>query len=73
MRNGGQALETKSSWQDSTPTHTPHHPFLPLQPFQAHLVDLGQVAADEVLGGLRCPEFMSADLLADSPAQPPSA
>ena len=37
----------------------------PLQPSQAHLDDLGQVAADEVLGGFRCPELVPPDLPVD--------
>ena len=37
----------------------------PLQPSQACLDDLGQVVVDEVLGGLRCPEFVSAELPVD--------
>ena len=44
------------------PTPTPSLTSSPLQPSLAHLDDLGQVAADEVLGGLRCPEFVPADL-----------
>lgn len=38
---------------------------LPLQPFQSHLGGLGQVAADEVLGGVGGPELVPAHLLED--------
>lgn len=38
---------------------------LPLQPFQSHVGGLGQVAADEVLGGVGGPELVPARLLED--------